>query len=63
MIEELVSKQELEADITAELRFAELKGDKKTASAMNKALRIIQNQKVMGYVNPTQFVFYGADRE
>lgn len=63
MVEELISRQALEAELTAELRFAELKGDNKTAKAYRRCLTLLAEAKAMGYVNPTQFVFYGANRE
>ena len=63
MIEELISKQELETVVLSEKRFADLTEKTATSEAFAKVLRIIGEQKVMGYVNPTQFVFYGGDRE
>ena len=63
MQEELISREALLVDITAEQRFAELKEDIQASLLLTKVIRIIKEQKMMGMVNPTQFIFYGGDRE
>ena len=61
--ESLISKEALIVDLTAELRFAELKGSVITAMAYKKALDLVDAQHVWGYVNPTQIMIYGEDKE
>ena len=61
--EALISREALLTDIESEMRFAELKGSAITTMTLLKVMDIINEQKVYGSVNPTEFIFYGADRE
>lgn len=63
MHETMISREALVAEITAELRFAELKDSRIMAATYRRVLDIIAKQKEFGEVNPTAFVFYGGDRE
>lgn len=62
-METLISREELVAEITAELRFAELKRSYVMAAAYRKVLDIVEKQRDYGEVNPTAFIFYGSSRE
>lgn len=62
-METLISKEELITEITAELRFAELKKSYVTAAAYRRILDIVEKSKDYGEVNPTAFIFYGGSRE
>lgn len=62
-METLISREELQAEITAELRFAELKNSRIMAAAYRKVLDIIAGMPEYGAVNPTAYVFYGSARE
>lgn len=61
--ESLISKEALIVDLTAELRFAELKGSVITAMAFRKALDLVDAARVWGYVNPTQIMIYGEEMD
>lgn len=61
--ESLISREEMIAEIGAEMRFAELKEDLDASAAYSKAIAIVEKAKIYGSVNPTQFIFYGSDRE
>lgn len=62
-METLISREEIKAEITAELRFAELKNSRIMAATFRKVLDIIDNMPSYGEVNPTAFIFYGSGRE
>lgn len=62
-METLISREELSARITAELRFAELKDSRIMAATYRKVLDIIGEMEEMGAVNPTAYIFYGSARE
>ena len=61
--EELISRQQLEVDISAEKRYAELNQDDDAMLIYGKVLQIIRRQKALGYINPTECIIYGGDRE
>lgn len=62
-METLISREELEMRITAELRFAELRNSRIMAAVYRNVLDIIKEQKEYGAINPTEFIFYGDSRE
>ena len=62
-METLISREELAAEITAELRFAELKNSRIMAATLRKVLTIIDGMREYGAVNPTEYIFYGGSRE
>lgn len=62
-METLISREELLARITAELRFAELKNSRIMAATYRNVLEIVKEMPEYGEVNPTAFIFYGSSRE
>lgn len=62
-METLISREELKAEITAELRFSELKNATISAAVYRKVLGIIDKMPEYGAVNPTATYFYGSSRE
>lgn len=62
-METLISREEIKAEITAELRFAELKNSRIQAATFRKVLEIIDGMREYGAINPTEFIFYGGSRE
>lgn len=62
-METLISREELKAEITAELRFSELKNATISAAVYRKVLGIIDKMHEYGAVNPTATYFYGSSRE
>ena len=55
--ENLISREALIEEITAEMRLSELAGYEDEAIAYSKALSLIDKAHVWGTVNPTQTVF------
>lgn len=62
-METLISKEELKAELTAELRFCELKNSRIMAATIRKVLSMVDEMREYGAVNPTEYIFYGGSRE
>lgn len=58
--ESLISREALVAELTADLRIAEMKNSRTKSATYRKVLDLIANQKEYGKVNPTAVIFYGG---